>query len=190
MCSHPERQQIWITLHDSIFKLHVKQNAPPHYYNALINGLYAGRGDPPIPTHDEDEMIKNIQQQQQRLGWKQLYYGRLAEVWVTGITASQPAIQGVIFYSRVTTLIWKAVVEQWKVCNSHLHPPSMTLDDRTQLAYIVHQIVQEAQADPELQDLVMAFDPEVLLRRPINHIRHWITNSKNHMLAHQKVATI
>jgi len=48
---------------------------PPQYYNALINGLYAGRGDPLIPTHDEDKMIKHIQQQQQQLGWKQLYYG-------------------------------------------------------------------------------------------------------------------
>ncbi len=27
-CSHPERQQIWTKLHDSVYKLHVKQNAP------------------------------------------------------------------------------------------------------------------------------------------------------------------
>jgi len=27
-CSHPERQQIWTKLHDSVFRLHVKQNAP------------------------------------------------------------------------------------------------------------------------------------------------------------------
>ncbi len=55
---------------------------------------------------------------------------------------------------------------------------------------MVHQIVQEAWADLELQDLVSAFEPEVLLRKPIKHIQHWITNSKNHMLVHQKAATI
>ncbi len=167
-----------------------KAKCPPTVYNVLVNGLYAGRGAPLITTHDEDDMIQNIKQQQQRLGWKQIYYGRLAAVWATGITESQATIQGVVFYSRVMILIWKAVVEQWMVRNSHLHPPSTTMDDRTQLEYIVHQIIQEAQADPELQDLVTAFDPEVLLRRPIKHIRHWITNSKNHMLAHQKAATI
>jgi len=55
---------------------------------------------------------------------------------------------------------------------------------------IVYQIVQEAQADPTLQDMITAFDPEVLLSRPIKHIRHWITNSKNHMIAQQKAAQL
>ena len=109
---------------------------------------------------------------------------------VQGITASQDNIKGIVFYSRVMILIWRVVVEQWTLCNSHLHPSSTTMDDCTQLAYIVHQIIQEAQNDPELQDLVSAFDREVLLRKSIKHIRHWITNSKNHMLAHQKAATI
>jgi len=54
----------------------------------------------------------------------------------------------------------------------------------------VYQIVQEAQANPALQDMVTSFDPEVLLQRPIKHIWQWITNSKNHMQAHQKAAAI
>jgi len=63
-------------------------------------------------------------------------------------------------------------------------------DDCTQLAHIVYHIVQEAQADPALQDMVMSFDPEVLLWRPIKHIRQWIMNSKNHMSAQQKTAQL
>ncbi len=178
-------------LHDLVYKLHVKQNAPLQYYNALANGLYIGCGAPSIvPNTEDDRMIQNITQQQQHLGWKQLYYGRITEAWAQGITASQDNIKGIVFYSRVMILIWRVVVEQWTLRNSHLHPSSTTMDDRTQLAYIVHQIIQEAQNDPELQDLVSAFDHEVLLRKSIKHIRHWITNSKNHMMAHQKAATI
>jgi len=190
-CSHPERQQIWTKLHDSVYKLHVKQNAPPQYYNAMAHGLYVGRGAPTNQlTIDDDDRIKDITLQQERLGWKQIYYGRITEAWATGITASQETIKGAVFYSRVLLLIWRAVVEQWQLRNSHLHPPNTTQDDRTQLEYMVHQIVQEAQADLELQELVSAFEPEVLLRKPIKHIRQWITSSKNHMLVHQKAATI
>jgi len=135
-------------------------------------------------------MIQTFKQQQRNWDGNK-YITEDSQAWAHGLTASQETIKGVVFYSRVIILIWKAVVEQWTLRNSHLHPSSYTLEDCTQLEHIiVHQIVQEAQADPELQDLVMAFDPEVLLRRPIKHIRHWITNSKNHMLAHQKAATI
>jgi len=72
-------------------------------------------------------------------------------------------IKGIVFYSQIISLIWQAVAAQWTLRNTHLHPPNSTQDDRTQLAQIVYQIVQEAQADPTLQDMVMSFDPEVLL---------------------------
>jgi len=188
-CPHPDRQQIWTKLHDGVFKLHIKQNAPPSYYNVITHGLYTGRGaNSKCPIDHDDTQTRNIIQQQEQLGWKQLYYGRFTRAWAHGITASQQTIKGVVFYSQVITLIWQAVAAQWTVRNTHLHPPNSTQDDRTQLAQIVYQIVHEAQADPNLQDMIMAFDPEVLLRRPIKHIRHWITNSKNHMAAQQKAA--
>jgi len=190
-CSHPERQQIWNTLHDSIFKLHIQQHAPPQYYNVMANGLLAGRGAPTIQMDDEDDpMIQQIRHKQDQLGWKQIYYGRITSAWAHGITASQETIKGIVFYSRIILLIWKAVIEQWTIRNTHLHPTNSTQDDRTQLENIVYQIIQEAQADPALQDMVATVNPEVLLRRPIKHIRQWITNSKNHMIAHQKASAI
>jgi len=137
-----------------------------------------------------DEQIQNVKQQQEKLGWKQIYFGWLTLVWANGITARQETIKGVVFYSRVIILIWKAVVEQWTLQNTHLHPSNPTQEDRTQLELIVYQIVQEEQADPKLQDMVTSFDPEVLLRRLIKHIRHWIMNSKNNMLAQQKATAI
>jgi len=190
-CPNPERQQIWTTLHDSVFRMHIKLNAPPQYYNAMANGLFAGRGAPMIRMDDDDDQsIQPIKQQQEKLGWKQIYYGRITSAWAQGITASQESIKGVVFYSRVIILIWKAVIAQWQVRNTHLHPSNSIQEDHTQLEHIVYQIIQEAQADPALQDMVATLDPETLLRRPIKHIRHWITNSKNHMLAHQKASAI
>ncbi len=47
---------------------------------------------------------------QEQLGWKQIYFGQLTTAWAEGLTASQETIKGVVFYSRVIILIWKAVV--------------------------------------------------------------------------------
>ncbi len=89
-CSHLECQQIWTKLHDSVYKLHVKQNAPPQYYNAMAHGLYAGcRAPTKQTTTNDNDRIQNITQQQEWLGWKQLYYGRITEAWATEIMASQ-----------------------------------------------------------------------------------------------------
>ncbi len=129
-------------------------------------------------------------QQQEQLGWKQIYYGYITHAWASSITASQQTIKGMVFYSQVILLIWQVVVAQWTLQNKHLHPPNSIQEDHTQLEQIIYQIVQEAQADPILQDIVMAFDPMVLLDQPIKHICHWITNSKNHMLTHQKAANL
>jgi len=55
-------------------------------------------------------------------------------------------------------------------------------EDQTQLEQMVYQIIQEVQADPNLQDLLPSFEPHVLLNRPIKH--------RNHMQAQQKAATL
>jgi len=130
----------------------------------MANGLRASRGAPIIWIDDDDDpTIQQIQQQQEKLGWKQIYYGQITSAWAHGITASQETIKGIVFYSRIIILIWKAVIAQWTIRNTHLHPPNSTQDDRTQLENIVYQIIQEAQADPALQDMVVTVDPEVLL---------------------------
>ena len=118
------------------------------------------------------------------------YTMAVLHVLAHSLTTSQNTINGIVFYSRVIILIWQAVIAQWKVRNQHQHPPNRTEEDCTQLECRVYQIIQEAQADPNMQELITSVNPNVLLNRPIKHIRHWITNSKNHMQAQQKVASI
>ncbi len=97
------------------------------------------------------------------MGWKQLYYGRLMTAWANSITAWNNTIKGIVFYSKVLLLMWQAVIDQWNSCNQHLHPKNVMVKDHTKLECIVYQIIQEAQADPNLQDLVTSFEPQVLL---------------------------
>jgi len=190
-CPHTECQQIWRTLHDAIYKLHIKQNAPLQYYNTLAYGLYVGcRAQPPQQLQINEADTQQLQQEQAELGWKQLYYGRLMTAWANSITAQNNTIKGMVFYSKVLLLIWQAVIGQWNLCNQHLHPKNAMVKDCTQLECIVYQILQEAQADPNLQDLVTSFEPQVLLNCPIKHIQQWIDNSRNHMQVQKKAATL
>jgi len=177
-------------MHDALFKLHLKQQVPPSHYNALVNGLYLGCGAIPPNQHQAgNDTTQEIQQEQERLGWKQLYYGRITTAWANSLNASQSTINGVVFYAWVILLIWQAVLAQWKVCNQHWHPPNSKEEDHTQLEWVVYQIIQEVQADPNPQDLVSSFYPNMLLRRPIKYICQWIKNSRNHMQAQQKAAS-
>jgi len=153
--------------------------------------MYLGCGaQPPAQLHVDEEAVQQIKQDQEKLRWNQIYYGHITCAWAHSLTTSQNTINGIVFYSRVIILIWQAVIAQWKVSNQHQHPPNRTEEDCTQLECRVYQIIQEAQADPNMQELITSVNPNVLLNRPIKHIRHWITNSKNHMQAQQKVASI
>jgi len=170
-CPHTECQQIWQNLHDAIYKLHIKQNAPPQYYNTLAYGLYVGCGaQPPDQIRITEAKTQHIHQEQAKMEWKQLYYGQLTKAWANSITVQNNSIKGIVFYSKVLLLIWQAILGQWNLQNQHLHPHNATVKDCTQVEHIVYRIIPEAQADPNLQDLVASFEPQVLLNRPIKYI--------------------
>jgi len=108
--------------------------------------------------------MQQIHQDQEKLGWKQIYYNQITSVWAQSLTSSQNTIKGIVlFHSRVVILIWQAVIALWKVHNQHLHPPNHTKEDCTQLECMVYQIIQEAQSDPNMQDLITSFNPNALL---------------------------
>jgi len=83
-------------------------------------------------------------------------------------------------------LIWQAVLKMWKSQNNHLHPGSPEQEDCSYLQAAVNQIFFKAQRDLTLQALVGHLDPEQIMSRPTHCIRQWVTNSNNHMHAHQK----
>jgi len=170
-CPHTDWQAIWRTMHDSIYKVHLQQQVPPQCYNALAPN-------------------KAMVTAQAKLGCTQLYYGWFSAIWVQVLNYIQTTIKGISFYSKVITLIWTAILFQWNQQNCHFHPPNPTQDDRTQLCNLVYQILMEAQSDPLLQDLVSSFNPEVLLTQHTKYICKWITNSRDHIQAQCKAATL
>ena len=73
---------------------------------------------------------------QSRLGWDQLYYGRIAKSWATAIDALNPtmALSGRQVLTQFLQSIWKYVMAIWTTRNQHLHQDAgrMSLPDYQQ----------------------------------------------------------
>jgi len=124
------------------------------------------------------------------LGWRQLYYGRLSPQWISQHNQSHPDINGLHYFTKYVTFIWKAVLRQWQLRNQHLYPTNTLQEDRTHLQAIVNQILHDAQQDPNLNDLVATVTLETIMAKPIRKLRQWINNSHNHIRAHYKAAQL
>jgi len=186
-CRHHDHQLIWKDLHEQLHKHQIKNSVSNIFYDLLAAGLYQGCGEPThITFHHAPNNILQLHQQQELMGWRQLYYGRVSPSWIAGLQAYHPQINGTQYYTQCVTYIWRAILRIWKLRNQHQHPSSYMQEDCSLLEAEVHRIFQEAQQDPILQDIVANTSPEQILSRPTRTVRQWTVNSKNHIRAHHK----
>jgi len=190
-CRHNDRQQIWKDLHEQLYKHQIKNSVSNIFHDLLATGLYHSRGEPTHLTfnHAPNDILQ-LHQQQESMGWRQLYYGRVSPSWIGGLQDHHPQINGTLYYTQCVTYIWKAVLRIWQLRNQHQHPSSYMQEDRRLLEEEVHRIFQEAQQDPLLQEMVANITPEQILSRPTRRVRQWTTNSKNHIRAHHKASQL
>jgi len=186
-CPHPDRQQIWTALHESLYKHQITHSISNVFHDIIAFGLYQGRQAPTqLSFNHLPDDIHHLYQAQERLGWKQLYYGRFSSVWIQLLEYYHPQVNGLHYLAKCVTLIWQSVLQVWAVRNAHLHPGNRDQEDHSQLQATVNQILFEAHQDPLLQALVASIDAEQLMAQPTRRIRQWVTNSYNHMRAHSK----
>jgi len=121
----------------------------------LTFGLYTGWSQPTnIMLHHLLHDIQALYDQQENLGWKQIYYGQFPHF---GLMYCRPTIHrfnGVTYYTKCLTLIWQAVIKVWQIQNQHLHPRSYEQEDCSMLKAAVHQIFHKAMQDPIFQEMI------------------------------------
>jgi len=156
------------------------------FHDLLAFGLYTGRGAPTsISVQHLPHDLQELHDQQQSVGWVQIYYGRLVQGWIAAVHKYHPQTNGVLYYIKCLQLIWQAILKIWHICTSHLHHPSShEQEDRSVLQAAVHQIFKEARNDPTLSTLIENLDPAQILSRPTHRVGQWVTNSDNHIRAH------
>jgi len=176
----------------NLLKYFLRQQITSEFYDLFHNGLLQGQTNitPTIPPLLPTESLQALWTEQTRLGWRQLYYGRLTPLWITLHNTSFPHNNGVHYYTKCVTLIWQTVLRQWTIRNQHLHPNNILQEDRTQLQAIVNQLIYDAQQDPHLQALTANVTAEQVMAKPIRQLRQWITNSTNHIRNHHRAAQL
>jgi len=99
-----------------------------------------------------------------------------------------PTTNSMHYYTKFLTLIWKAVIQVWTICNKHLHPTDQWLADRTQLQNTVNQIFHNIQKDPNVKDLLTYTNPEHIVTKPTHTISQWVDNCHSHICNQAKAA--
>ncbi len=163
----------------------IKHSISNIFHKLLAAGLHHGQSEPTtIVFHHAPKDIQQLSEYQEWLGWWQLYYRSVSTPWIDSIQAHHPQINGTTYYTQCITLIWKVVLQVWKIQNQHLHPSSYKQEDHSLLEAEVDHIFQEAQQDHILQDMIVTIMPEQILSCPTQQVWKWVTNSKNHIWAH------
>ncbi len=186
-CQHSCRQTLFSKLQKQIQQLHKRYNIDPHLLQLLWQGLNSVRQQYPIDEHLETYPTEfhPLFHDQRRIGWEQLYYGRIASSWSYYVDHhSQYRTNGTIFYSQVTELIWKYILESWAIRNSALHPAQHSAQILQSLEPQVHQIFENINNDPALRDYAPQASAEEILARPIRSIRQFIQTCYNQMRNH------
>jgi len=112
--------------------IHKQNNVDPHLFQLLWQGLQSIRAN--IPIDDQYDSYLSIFQllfhAQAKIGWDQLYYGRISTLWAQYITtSSQYKTNGDVFYAQITGLIWNYIFNCWRQQNQHLHEPTAVPPD-------------------------------------------------------------
>jgi len=80
-----------------------------------------------------------------------------------------PQVNALQYFTKVTTLIWQAVLKIWQNWNTHLHPGNPEQEERSQLQAAVNRDFYEVQQDPQLNALVEHITPEQIMNLPVGN---------------------
>ncbi len=186
-CAAPAQQALFNQLHRDLQQLHNKHKIDPHLFQLLWQGLLSIRTSTDINEQlaDYPPQHQSMFDRQRRIGWEQLYYGQIAVSWAHYIdTTTKGKTSGTIFYSRVTNLLWKYLLQVWTVRNNALHPPTPSEFTTAQLKQQVDNLLHMARQDPATKQLVEDITSDHIMKQTPARIKQWIVIGTAQIKAH------
>jgi hypothetical protein len=120
-CEHQTRKQHWENLAIELGSFGTKTKNDPNLQNALIRGTTEYWKEDQQPEPPPTPQLQQLFSHQQKLGWKQLLYGRFSKKWAAEYERlhmhnhHQPSpISGKQWVSQAIRIIWRHVLEIWK----------------------------------------------------------------------------
>jgi len=144
-------------------------------------GLLAIRNDTPYPQIEAElpPPLQPVYRQQTRLGWDQLYQGRLSITWEKAIDALHPHLPSSGRQIMVTLLrtVWDYILSIWHLRNMHLHQDhdAMNLPDYQQAVRTMYEMGD--QLPPMIREAVFKQPLQEMLDQPPAILRKWLERS-------------
>jgi len=112
--------------------------------------------DTPFPdiTADLPSILQQTVAAQTRLGWDQLYHGRLSHLWATAVEQLNPHLHttGQAIILLMIKAVWNYILAIWKICNQHLHHNGGTLSQPNYQQAVRTLYEQKSQLPIAVQD--------------------------------------
>ncbi len=172
-----------------MIKLTQKLQLHPSILTALWLGLVATYNGTPYPNAHTEVLptLKLPLQNQARLGWEQLYYGRISKMWAQAIDQEHPRHHqtGEQVLILILKLIWQFVLDTWKIRNQHLHQTAIQQDLPNYRQVAISLYEQQRQLPQAAQDALYRYPLETILDLPAAQLEQWVV--RGHKYFNQQV---
>jgi len=185
ICQHRDRKEAFTQLKSNLTKLTIQHQLHPSVFTSLWLGLTATRMKMPYPDiiPDLPQELRPAVKDQTRIGWEQLYKGRVTYQWAHAIDLLHPGLplSGCTVIVKILTTVWTYLLQIWQIRNQHLHNDAgkLSLPDYRQAVQTMFD--QRHQLPPAAQEAVFNRPIEQILALPPAAIREWIIRSQKYI---------
>jgi len=127
---------------------------------------------------------------QSRLGWAQLYKGRLATHWACAIDTLHPELMmnGTQVMAAIQTIVWQYVLAIWKLRNEHLHHHAGQMDLPNYRHAVTTLYEQRHLLTPAAQQALYRQPLATMLELPAPRLQTWTARGYDYFHRQLKAA--
>jgi len=150
------------------------------------------RNDTPYPEVDAElpQPLRSVYRSQKRLGWDQLYYGRLSNDWEKAIDQLHPQLPltGRQVVIQMVQAVWTYFLASWTLRNSHLHQDAgcLSIPDYQQAIKTLYE--RGSQLPPDAREALFQRPLQTMLELPPAVQRTWLERGHQYMKTQLKAA--
>jgi len=191
-CQHHERRTLFSNLKQSLTTVTTKFSLHPAIFTAFWLGLLTTRNATPYPiiSHELPPPLRATVTAQSRIGWDQLYHGRVSQLWEQAIEHLNPQLKvsGCYIMIQMLKTIWNYILATWTMRNHHLHQDGgrLSLPNYQQAVRTIYDL--QPQLPPAVQEALFQRSLDEMLEQPPAFLRLWIERSQRYIKQQLKAA--
>jgi len=167
-----------MNLRQDLTAILTKYSLHPAILMTLWLGLLTIPNDTPYPDIHDDlpPVLCDTVMAQTRLGWDQLYQGRVTHLWEEAVIQLNPhlKVSGCLIVTQMVQAIWRYILATWTQRNQHLHQDAGHLSQPNYQQAVRNLYVLHSQLPPAVQEALFQHPLDHMLDQPPVYLRSWI----------------